>query len=410
MELRFLLALALGFLVGLERETSSLTRKRPVFSGVRTHSLVSLVGFACRALQQQGVSWILPAGLLAVAAMAAVEYAGKFREGRTGWTSEAALLLTYLVGALAGAGDVRVPLALGIIATILLSEKAEIEARIERLSKSELLAMLRFLVVTVIVLPVLPDAEFTRFHLNPRQIWWIVVLVSSLGFLGYVLMRRWGDRIGLELAGLLGGIVSSTAVAISSGRLAQRNPSCTLAALKATLLASAVMYLRILILVTVLDPALFPSLWWRLGLLAGVGLLLAWTARMAGPRPAAIGASPFPTLSNPFELKPALIFAAVFIVISLLTALVRSALGGSGLLALAALVGVTDIDPFILSLVRHGATAVEPLVVPAIILAMASNTLVKGIYFSVLAKERRRMTFGRFALWGLLHAPFIFIR
>jgi uncharacterized membrane protein (DUF4010 family) len=409
-EVRFLLALALGFLVGLERETSVLVQKARMFSGVRTHSLVSLTGFACGILHQQGVPWILPTGLLSIGALAAVEYAGKFRAGLTGWTSEAALLLTYLTGALAVQGDVRLPLALGIISTMLLSEKAEIEARIDRLNKTEVLAVIRFLVVTVIALPVLPDAEFTRFHLNPRQIWWIVILVSAFGFLGYLLMKRLGDRLGLELAGLLGGVVSSTAVAVASGRIAQLDPRRTRAALKATFLASSVMYLRILVLVTALNPALFSWLWWRLGLLAGAGLLLTLSIRGPTGFSDATAEKPFAALPNPFELKPALLFAGIFVLISLLTTWVKSALGSAGFLALASVVGVTDIDPFILSIVRRGAGLVEPLAITAIILAMASNTLAKGIYFSVLAKQARRTTLWRFVLWSLLHLPLVYVR
>lgn len=216
--LRFVVALVLGFLIGLEREKTSIDRNRFVFSGVRTFSVISLLGYGCAWLFQLQVTLALPVGLVAVTGFAVAEYLEKSKDARAGWTSEAALLLSFVVGALALLADVWVSMALGIISTMLLSEKAEIEKQVEALNKTEFLAVLEFLLVTFIILPVLPDEAYTQFNLRPRSIWQIVVIVSSIGFVGYWLSKRFGSRVGLWLSGLLGGIVSSTAVTIALGR------------------------------------------------------------------------------------------------------------------------------------------------------------------------------------------------
>src|SRR5574341_969779 len=152
-ELRFVVALALGFLVGLERETAGVERKIHVLAGVRTYTLISLYGYGCGWLSRINVGLALPVGMLSIVALVLVEYLSKVKEGRTGWTSEVAALLTFVVGALTLLTDIWVPMALGIITTILLSEKAQVEKLVENLDKSEFLAVVKFLLVTVIILP-----------------------------------------------------------------------------------------------------------------------------------------------------------------------------------------------------------------------------------------------------------------
>ena len=401
--LRLLMALLLGILIGLERQSAKKSYK--VYAGVRTYALLSLFGFGCAWLFRAQVTLVLPLGLLAVAALTVLEYLTKRESGHRGWTSEVAALLTYVIGALALLADVWVPMALGVIGTLLLAEKAQIETYVERLEKTEFLAVVKFLLVTVIILPVLPNERYTRFDLNPAHIWQIVVLVSSIGFVGYFLTKRYGDRMGLWLSGLLGGIVSSTAVTVAVGRMAQRSPEQAAGALQATLLASAVMYVRILVLIWILNPAFVPILWWRMVLLCAVGIALAVPVRAATDGPSAAPAS---SLENPFEIKPAVVFAVLFVVLSVVTTLVRDAFGEAGLLTLSALIGVTDIDPFILSLIRGGAAA-SRVIVAAIIVAMMSNTIVKGIYFSVLVKPLRRAALWRFGLWAALHLPLVLV-
>ena len=360
-----------------------------------------MYGFGCAWLYQIGVTFMLPAGLLSMTVLTAIAYIAKIKAERFGSTSEISALLTFVVGALALLVDIWVAMALGIVNTMLLSEKSRLESFVERLDKVDFLAVIKFLLVTVIVLPVLPDQEYTRFHLNPASIWKLVILVSTIGFIGYALSKRFGSRVGLWLSGLLGGIVSSTAVTVAAGRLAHKSPGQAVYARQASILAGSVMYLRILAIVAVVGPSVLPYVWWKFILLALVGAVLSLHRRGSE------GESPtreVPGLQNPFEISPALVFAGLFILLSVATELVKAYAGDAGVLTLAAVVGVTDIDPFILSVLQGSQIS---LIVSAILVAMMSNTMVKGIYFATLVPAGRKETLVRYGVWALLHLPLI---
>ncbi len=401
-ELRFIVALMLGFLVGLERESIKIDRKL-VFGGVRTHPIISMFGFGCAWLFQIGATFMLPSGLLAIAALTVIAYTAKIRTNRFGTTTEVSALLTFITGALAMLVDVWIAMAMGIVNTMLLSEKAMLESYVERLSKVEFLATVKFLLVTLIILPVLPNQEFTPFHINPTKVWQIVIIVSTLGFIGYLLEKKFGSKVGLWLSGIFGGIVSSTAVTLSVGRMAQRNPARGSTALQAALLASSMMYLRVIVLIWFINESFLPNLWYRFVILAAVGVILSiWMYRKELPA----GKSESPELQNPFEIRPAIGFAILFVIISVVTGFVRSTIGDSGLLGLSAIVGVTDIDPFILSIVQ-GSDGTASIFNSAIILAMMSNTIAKAIYFSSLSPANRKEAILKYSVLAIAHIPFI---
>jgi uncharacterized membrane protein (DUF4010 family) len=404
-QLRFAVAVALGFLVGLEREGAKIERKTMVFGGVRTHPMIAMFGFGCAWLSQMGVAFILPSGLVAMIALTSIAYVAKIRAERFGSTTEFSAILTFVTGALALLVDIWAAMAVGVLNTILLSEKSSLETWVEKLDRAEFLATVKFLLVTLIILPVLPDQSYTRYELNPTHIWEIVILVSTIGFVGYFLSKRLGDRVGLWLSGLLGGVVSSTAVTVAVGRAAQTAPQRGRRALQAAILASSISYLRILVLIAVIGPQLLPSIWWKCAILAGAGVLLALLT--PGKEDAEPG-PPAPPLHNPFEITPALLFAALFVVLMVVTSVVKGTLGNSGLLGLGAVVGVGDIDPFILSLARPGDTPAG-VAVSAMVVAMMSNTIAKGTYFGFLVRGERKQTAWRYALWAAIHIPLVLI-
>lgn len=404
-ELRFLVALALGFLIGLERESTKQEHKFLFLGGVRTFPIVSLFGFGCAWLHQLGATLVLPAGLLTIGALTVVAYIAKIKGGRYGSTSELSLIVTFIVGALTLLVDVWVSMAIGVVMALLLSEKAELETYVERLDRVGFLATLKFLLVTVIILPVLPDREYTQFRLNPSRIWQIVVLVSTVGYVGYLLSKRFGRKAGMWMSGLLGGIVSSTAVSISAGRAAQKDPTQAASALQATLLAGSVMYLRILVLIAIISPGLVAFVWWKLCALMLVGAILAASV---GPGKNEAGSAEPPELQNPFEIKPALLFAVLFVALSIFTVFVKQRMGDAGTFGLALLVGVVDVDPFILSLLRE-ADVTPSTISTAIVVAAMSNTIAKGFYFGTLATTARRPTAARYAIWVLLHLVLVFV-
>lgn len=404
-EMRFAIALLLGFLVGLERESTKLEQQKLVFGGVRTHPIISMYGFGCAWLHKIGASLVLPVGLLSIIVLTAIAYLAKTRNERYGSTSEMSALLTFIVGASALLLDVWVAMALGIVNTMLLSEKSRLEKFVEDLDRVDFLATIKFLLVTVIILPVLPNQEYTQFRLNPSSIWKIVILVSTIGFFGYVLAKRFGSKVGLWLSGVLGGIVSSTALTVAAGRMAEKTPTLSRSAMQAAILASSVMYLRILALIAFINPSIIPFIWWRLLLLSAVGIALAVSV---GRHEAHAEPEEMPLLENPFEISPAIWFAGLFVALTVVTSIVQSFAGSTGLLTLASIVGVTDIDPFILSLVRNPDTLIG-IAERAILLAMMSNTVVKGAYFSFLVPATRRESILRFGIWAALHLPLVFV-
>jgi len=404
-ELRFLVAIALGFLVGLERESRGGSISARLTAGVRTYTLVSLFGFGCAWLYRLNIDFIIPVGIIVIGGMILSSYLAKQKSGAVGWTSEIAALLTFVVGVLSLVADIWIPMALGIFTTLLLSEKAGLEQFIDKLDKSEFLAVVRFLLVTLIILPALPDKHYTQFNLNPYQIWQIVILVSSIGFVGYFLMKKFGDKMGLWLSGLLGGIVSSTAVSIAMGNIAKKNDSLANRAFQATILASSVMYLRILGIIYLLNAGIAVELWWKLITLFFIGLLLAIILH---DKNSDTPAGPISSIQNPFEIKPAIIFASLFVILSVVTIWVKQFFGSAGLLALSALVGVTDIDPFIVSIISKQ-LPVENVIGSAILVSMMSNTVVKGIYFGFLVKRIRKKVILYFALWAAIHGILLFI-
>ena len=404
-ELRFLVAIALGFLVGLERESRGGSISARITAGVRTYTLVSLFGFGCAWLYGLNIEFIIPVGLIVIGGMLLTSYLAKQKSGAVGWTSEIAALLTFVVGILSLVADIWIPMALGIFTTLLLSEKAGLEQFIDKLDKSEFLAVVRFLLVTLIILPALPDKYYTQFNLNPYRIWQIVILVSSIGFVGYFLMKKFGDKIGLWLSGLLGGIVSSTAVSIAMGNIAKKNDSLANRAFQATILASSVMYLRILVIIYLLNAGIAVELWWKLIILFFVGLLFAIILH---DKNSDTPGGPISSIHNPFEIKPAIIFASLFVILSIVTIWVKQFFGSAGLLALSALIGVTDIDPFIVSIISKQ-LPVENVIGSAILVSMMSNTIVKGIYFGFLVKKIRKKVILYFVLWAVIHAILIFI-
>lgn len=404
-QLRFLVAIALGFLVGLERESRRSALAAKLTAGVRTYTLISLFGFGCAWLYRLKIEFIIPVGVVVIGGMVLASYFAKQKLGTVGWTSEVAALLTFVVGVLSLIADIWIAMALGIFTTLLLSEKAELEHYIEKLDKSEFLAVIKFLIVTIIVLPALPDKNYTKFNLNPYQIWQIVILVSSIGFVGYFLMKKFGDKVGIWMSGILGGIVSSTAVSIAMGNIAKNNGLIAKRAFQATILACSVMYLRILVIIYLLNSGIANDMWWKLIMLSCVGLLFA---AITHDKNSETSAGPISSIQNPFEIKPAIIFAFLFVLLSIGTIWVKQLFGGGGVLVLSAIVGVTDIDPFILSIINKR-LPVENIIESAILISMISNTIVKGFYFGFLVKELRKQVTLYFAIWVVMHIILIFI-
>ena len=404
-QLRFIVALALGLLVGLERESSKSKNKKIILGGIRTYPIISMLGFGCAWLFKLGVTFILPVGLISIAILAAISYFSKVQVEKFGATSEITALLTFIVGALSLLVDVWGAMALGIINTILLSEKAKLEEFVDNTDRTEFLAVIKFLLVTLIILPILPQQDFTKYELNPARIWQIVILVSTIGFTGYFLAKRFGNKFGLWLSGLVGGIVSSTAVTIAYGRMAQKKPALSGSAMRGAVVASSMMYVRVLILVMIINPILVMAIWWKIGFLIVTGLTLSLYHKTS-LQESEKSDKELQNLQNPFDLKPAMVFAGLYVILSVVTKLVVEYFGQQALLTLAGIVGLTDITPFILSVIQPK-NIDAAFVASAVFISMMSNTIIKGLYFGYFVPSMRKETAIRFGILTALHIPFI---
>jgi uncharacterized membrane protein (DUF4010 family) len=248
-----LIALGIGLLVGLQKE-----RRESPLAGLRTFALASLLGAVAALLSQQMGSWIIVAGLLVIAALMVTGNVMLMRRGDIdpGQTTEVAIVLTFLVGALVVVGPREVAIVLGATMAMLLHLRDELKGWVKRLSDRDVRAVMQFVVISLIILPVLPDQTYGPYDvLNPRQIWWMVVLIVGMNLAGYAAFRLMGQRAGTALAGVLGGTISSTATTMSYARLAKASPSHTKAAVVIVWIASGIVFVRILIEIGAVAPA-----------------------------------------------------------------------------------------------------------------------------------------------------------
>jgi uncharacterized membrane protein (DUF4010 family) len=386
--LGFLIALAAGSLIGLEREQSRIVDKKPsIVGGVRTFPLIALSGALSALLAHAVGVWVIVAALLILGVFLAVSYYQEWgREGPPGATTQVAALITFLLGVLALLPGL--PLITGqryllIVASAsvvmaLLSFKAPLHHAIERVSEDDIYATAKFVILALVVLPLLPDRTFGPFDvLNPFDIGLMIVLIAAISFLGYLATRLIGERQGLAVTGILGGLVSSTAVTVSlSGRVRESPKVLTLAAV-AILTSSATMFVRILAIVGIVDLGLLPVLLWPLGTMAAAGYGVA-LAFYVGARRDLPETQPV-SHRNPFELRAALQFGLFYAAVLFAAKTAQTFLGEGGLYTAAVLAGTTEVDAISLSMARfHLEGMAAATAATAITLAAVTNTAVKA--------------------------------
>lgn len=380
------LALAVGAVVGLERERRAHVAAKALFGGARTFPLVALLGALCAlAVGALGpAAWI--GGLLAVTGLLGVGYrltTGRSGEG-AGLTSELAALVVHVLGGLPFlplpgtdfAERALVAGALGVAVMGLLALRRPIHAFAEQLAFEDLTATARFALIALVALPLLPDRNLDPFEvLNPFRIGVVVVLIAGIGFVGYVAMRSLGPRRGLGVTAMAGGLVSSTAVTLSFSSRAKEPDAPRRALALAIVVAATIMFGRILAEVAVIRPELVVPTAAPLGAMAAVGALgCLWSWRWATGE----SGDPPARLHNPFRLWQALRLGAAYVGIRLLSAVAWEQWGSEGLLASAAIAGLADVDAITISLARmHENGLSTALAVRAITTAALCNTLVK---------------------------------
>ena len=377
--LRFSAALGLGLLLGLERE-----RKRDaemLFGGVRTFALIALLG-ALGAFMEHELDQplLILAAFIALSALVIVSYATTAARGELGITTEVTALLAFIVGALCGWEKVGVASVATVVCLLLLTLKDFLHRLARRVEVADVEATLTFAVISVIILPLLPDQNFGPPPLdviNPYKIWLMVVLIAGLNFLGYVLVKIFGGEHGLVLTGILGGLVSSTAVTLSFSQRSRQEPASSSAFVLAIMVAWTIMFFRVVVIVGVVYGDLAMDLALALGCMAVAGVLVSFflwqrsRARETGVVTAG---------ANPFELSEAIKFGLMFGIVTIVAKAAQTYLGAAGLYLAGALAGLTDVDAISLSMANLAKADPQSLVIAArtIVIAVLANTLVKA--------------------------------
>ncbi len=384
----FLTSLALGLLIGLERERSPAAK-----AGLRTFSLVALAGTVGALLSEKtGAPWVLGGGLLVMGGMMVASYFKDDEAEDPGTTTIAAVVVCYGLGAMVWFGLEQLAVTLAILATALLYFKPELRGVSRSLTRLDLVSILQFAVLSFVILPILPDRDFGPYQaLNPYQIWWMVVLISGLSLAGYAALRIAGQRHGTLLTGLFGGIASSTATTLAFSRHSRNSAPMTGMASLIILLANWVVLVRLSILVAVLQPALLRPALTLLGggAVAGLAMLYLFWRKLA-EKPA----TPALEMKNPTELRAALGFGLIYAAVLIATAWLSDLVGSQGVYAVAVVSGLTDVDAITLSSLRFfGMGSLQPdQVTTTLLLALLANILFKtglaaGIGGAALARQ-----------------------
>ncbi|MBO0613005.1 MgtC/SapB family protein [Thiothrix fructosivorans] len=384
------IALGIGLLIGVERGWQH--RAAPDgqrVAGVRTYGLLGLLGGCSALLAEQLGAMVVGLMFIGVAGALTAIYSANLRESHgedVSITSLVAGLLVFVFGLMATGGMQEAAVAAGVVTMALLTYKPQLHRWVHALEESEVRAGTQLLLISAVILPILPHQGYGPWQaLNPYELWWMVVLIATISFVGYFALKLGGARKGALLTGLLGGLVSSTALTLNFSRLAHQKQA--LAPLLATgiLLACGTMLPRILLVASVLNPSMFASLWLPLTLMAVltyVPALVYWFVMRHQQ-----GADPQVMLQNPLELRTAILFGGLLAVIMLLGKAFQDWVGAAGVLLLAAASGVADVDAITLSLARmslNGNGLALPTAVFGIVLATAVNSLVKaGIVLSI---------------------------
>lgn len=373
------IALLLGAIIGLERGWDAREQKvGERIAGIRTFSLVGLLGGISAVLADSITVWVLPVMLLSVVAIGIVAYSERLDYIRNfSITGLIGLILTFCYGVVAVAVDPVIAVAAAVVTAIILDNKEEIHGMVGSLKAHELDAALKLLVISVVMLPLLPDEKMGPGEvLNPREIWWMVVMIASISFIGYFAIRVAGTSRGILFTSLFAGLSSSTALTLHYAKQAAKNPEIAPLFSAGILIACGTMFPRILVYCWVINADLLPMLAWPI---VAMTLLLYIPAFIIWRKHAQRLSVSQPTLNqNPLDLSAALVFGMLLVAILLLGEFLKSTLGNTGIYLLAATSGIADIDAITLSLTRMtNNTLMMETAVLGIVIAAAVNNLVK---------------------------------
>lgn len=389
-------ALLLGALIGLERGWEARTKKPGErIAGIRTHALTGLLGGISALLTETLSPWIFPIMFLGLIGVALIAYRARTpATGDYSITGIIGLLLTFCFGAMAVAVDMALATAAAVVTALILDNKQEIHGILHKLEERELDAGLKLLLITVVMLPLLPNQGMGPGGvLNPYEIWWMVVLIASVSFVGYFAVRVGGTEKGILFTSLFAGLSSSTALTLHFARQSKLAVALSPMFAAGILIACGTMFPRILIYAAIINPDLLAALIWPVTTMAAVlylGAGLVWHRN----RPE-LTVEQVHLHQNPLDLKSALVFGLLLTVILLLGEWLRRWLGDLGIYMLAATSGITDVDAITLSLTRMSQSSIAgSTAVLGIVIAASVNNLVKSLLAATIGTKQLGLAVG----------------
>lgn len=404
----FLVALALGALIGLEREYARYKKRGHDYAGIRTFPLIALFGALSAYLGEIISPWILIVGMILIGGLIVSAYFAITEKARTyiGATSEVAGFLTFFLGVLSYYGEIKFAIILAVIITIILYARSMLHHFAEKIKKQEMADTLKFAVIALVILPLLPNKGYGPLEIfNPYIIWLMIVFISGIGFAGYVLMKWFGER-GITLAGILGGLVSSTAVTTSFAERSKKEKKIYRALVLGVILANTLMFIRILIEVFVINSKLFVEMLLPISILIAVSAVFSYLLwRKAKSIKGRV------KLSSPFTLGPALKFGLFFAAILALVKVADVYLSSKGVYLVSFISGFADVDAITVSLSQLSkSTLALETARKGILLAAITNVGVKGgiAYFFGERKKFGKIILGLYAVLIVLGVGLIF--
>jgi uncharacterized membrane protein (DUF4010 family) len=388
--LKIILVLFLSFLVGFEREEHYADPNGPErysFGGVRTFPLLGLIGYALSLVS--GDNLVPPTvGFAVIGAFLWLSYQHKLATYKSaGVTTETSGLVTYLVGVLVSHGQWWIATTIAVTSVLLLELKTGLENLSRRVPREEILAFAKFLFLTAVILPIVPNRTFGSFGFNPFKAWLIVVAASAISYGSYLLQKVSQGRKGIFLSAVLGGAYSSTVTTVILAKRSRGAHSPHLFA-GSMLIASGTMYVRLLILAALFNRELAARLLWPFVIAGAAGLAFGWYWARVPTSERKNGREEL-QIKNPLELSAALFFAAMFVALLAASHYAIARFGRGGIYGLAAISGTVDVDPFVLGMTQSGQPSM--LAAHAIAIAAASNNVMKGVYAIGFADRRTGM-------------------
>jgi len=379
--LRVGVAMAIGFMIGLQREYAFRTSDRELIAGERTFALMGLAGFlAAMGADILNSALAFLGTLLLVGIFTAIAYYMDARRGHVGLTTEIAILIAVMTGALCYWDQMTLAVAIGIATTVLLSLKLETDRLVLALTREDIFAALQLAVISAIILPILPNESLLPppFDvLNPFRIWLMVVFISGINFVGYIAVKIAGPERGTGITGLLGGLVSSTAVTLGFTERSNREPMLAKPFALAIMISWTVMFVRVLVEVGVLNFALLQYVWLPITAAGIIALLFCVFLHLTQKSVEKRGLE----FSNPFDLVSAIKFGLLYAAVLLVARTAQLYFGDPGIYISSLISGLVDVDAITLSLAQLSRSGEVGMMVAAnaIVLATIANTFLKGV-------------------------------